>query len=157
MKKHATLTPLLLCSCATLWGGPDPEKTAAGLSVNRVGDERGSFSSGRLAKAKVFAWLDTQVGRWAESRSIENGKSRDELWKIARGTTFRLVDDWHFQSKYSPTGWAAGSRLANIVAACIWEGEKDGALFLPADGVGLSVVPHEMDHVAGFIEHDYAK
>lgn len=125
--------------------------TPLGLDVQEIRDE-GSFSSGRLDIDQVLIWLDDRFIEWLEYRQTECGGSfdHDYLWHTAHAYHYVLIDDYHFQS---PLGPAAGMKYGGLIFGCIWLNDGLGGFILPSNGIGLAVIPHELDHAIG-IDHN---
>jgi len=97
--------------------------------------------------ATLLSWVDARVEAWKAERRPEYG---DRVDAAARGVTITLVNDYQFPTDESPTGFAHGAVVGvGAVFACIYE---SAGPTLPADGIGLIVLGHEMDHVLG-IDH----
>lgn len=91
-------------------------------------------------------WLDCRVEEWVAAHP---SRAPSELRAIARRCRFLLIDHWKYAEDASPTGYAAGSQWLMNIAACVWNSPE----WNPAQGPGLLVVPHELDHVIG-VHHE---
>lgn len=100
----------------------------------------------------VLSWVDIRVSDWIASRSGEYDPSG--LSHLAQTTTYWIIDDYHFPSPWSSTGYAAGDintwSSHPIARVCLYTGSFGQ---LASDGIGLPVIAHELDHRLA-ITHD---
>lgn len=153
-------------------GLPPMERTPRGFLVHVP--PQPSVAQGLFTKEQAFAWLEARIDQWVEQRGAQYG--REHCYAVAFRYPFILYDDYRFACAASPTGWCAGQHWGDgfhckRIEACIWSRahsyayphgapahtirESNGTYtygYLP-DGVGLAVIPHELDHAIG-IHHD---
>lgn len=97
--------------------------------------------------ALVMVWIDIRIADWIDARKGQYQECN--LNNLAKTTTFWVIDDYHFVSGWSPTGYAAGDmqRLNHPICRCCIYTENFGQL--ADDGMGLPVIAFEMDHRLG--------
>lgn len=153
-------------------GESDFEVTPGGYRVVEVVDN-GSFSSGLISRGQAFAWLDIRVDEWA----TQFGPGDPEALKaMARQRVlFTIIDDYRFECVSSKTGFCAGSysRVSGVVTASIYarvvtssypagappwtirdQGDGTWTHGEIQGGVGLAVIPHELQHFYPGLEHE---
>ena len=96
----------------------------------------------------VLVWVDVRVADWIESRKADY--PIEGLYHTAQTTTYWVVNDYRFPEPWSPTGFAAGDintwSKHPVLRCCVYT-QTPGQL--PADGMGLIVIAHELDHRLG--------
>lgn len=138
--KYAWLLALLVCCGEQRW--PDYNaRTPDGYRVvlpDALGVERDL----------VLVWVDVRVAGWIAAR--QGSYDLAGLYNLAQTTTYFVVDDYRFGSASSPTGWAVGdinTYSKHPTLRCSVYDQAYGQL--ASDGMGLAVIPHELDHRLG--------
>ena len=152
-------TALILVVLSTVLGcnqyGTDLDSwvTPAGCVVYQYHDH-GSVASGFTTRDNISSSCDARVVSWVEAREADSGRTGADLWNIARSVEYIIIDAWYFEYP-NDNGYTQiyGMNDPNTmrVWACLWSG---GYQQLPLDGLMLPVIPWELDHIAGFREHD---